>query len=111
MEHEQHFRHMSPTLRKRGSPLAIAAETHSQASRANRYARYEAVRTLQQQGFSQRAIARRLKIGRQTVRRFERAQSFPERSKPPKKASILDPVAALPSRAVAARLLEWCPTV
>jgi transposase len=91
MKHEKHFRHMSPTLRKRGSPPMIDAETYSQASRANRYARYEAVRTLHQQGFSQRDIARRLKIGRATVRRFLRAESFPERSTPTRKARLLDP--------------------
>ena len=88
---EHHFRHMSPTLRKRGSPATTAAETYVQASRANRYRRYEAVRTLQQQGFSQQAISRRLKIGRETVRRFLRAESFPERSKPTRKARLLDP--------------------
>jgi transposase len=60
-------------------------------SRVNRYRRYQAVRTLHQQGFSQRDIARRLKIGRATVRRFLRAQSFPERSKPTRKARLLDP--------------------
>ncbi len=91
MKHEKYFCHMSPILRKRGSPPMIDAETYSQASRANRYARYEAVRTLHQQGFSQRDIARRLKIGRATVRRFLRAESFPERSTPTRKARLLDP--------------------
>jgi transposase len=88
---EHHFRHMSPTLRKRGSPATTAAESYVQASRANRYRRYEDVRMLQQQGLSQRAISRRLKIGRATVRRFLRAESFPERSKPTRKAHLLDP--------------------
>jgi len=50
-----------------------------------------AIRALQQQGFSLREISRRVKISRQTVRRFVRAESFPERSTPAKKASILDP--------------------
>jgi len=49
------------------------------------------VRALQQQGFSLREISRHLKISRQTVRRFVRAEAFPERSRPPKKASLLDP--------------------
>jgi hypothetical protein len=67
LTHEQHFRHMSPTLRKRGSPPTIEAETYSQASRANRYARYEAVRTLHQQGVSLHEIARRFGTARKTV--------------------------------------------
>jgi transposase len=81
LKHEHHFRHMSPTLPKRGSPT-IDAETYSQASRANRYARYEAVRTLHQQGVSLHEIARRFGMARKTVRQFIRAQSFPERSRP-----------------------------
>lgn len=64
---------------------------YPQVRRDNRYARFEAVRALQQQGFSLREISRRLQISRETVRRFVRAESFPERSKPPKKASLLDP--------------------
>ena len=95
---ERPFRRMSPTLRRRGSPSTTAAETYSQASRANRYSRYEAVRRLHQQALSQRAIARRLKISRQTIRRFLRAESFPERSTPAKKASILDPYGKCPTK-------------
>ena len=91
MKHEQHFRHMSPTLRRSGSPATGEAETYSQASHANRYSRYEAVRALHQQGVSLRDISRRLKIGRQTVRRFVRAEFFPERSRPPYRGSLLDP--------------------
>ena len=88
---ERHFRTMSPKLRSRGTAPTRGAQTHAQVSRANRYRRYQAVRTLHQQGFSQREIARRLKIGRETFRRFLRAQSFPERSKPTRKARLLDP--------------------
>ncbi len=91
MKHEKDFRHMSPTLRKRGSPPTIDAQTYSQASRANRYSRYEAVRALHQQGWSLRDISRRLKMGRKTVRRFVRAESFPERSQPSYRGSLLDP--------------------
>src|SRR5215471_6187479 len=40
--------------------------------------------------FSLREISRRLKISRGTVRRFVRAESFPEQSKRPQKASLLD---------------------
>jgi transposase len=91
MKHEKDFRHMSPTLRKRGSSPTIDAQTYSQASRFNRYSRYEAVRTLHQQGWSLRDISRRLKMGRQTIRRFVRAESFPERSQPAYRGSLLDP--------------------
>lgn len=84
---------MSPYLRAApsGSVPAPPEETPSQISRSNRYARYEAVRTLHQQGFSQRQIARRLSLSRQTVHRFLAAETFPERSQPPYRGSILDP--------------------
>ncbi len=72
--HERHFRTMSPKLPSRGTAPTRDAQTHAQVSRANRYRRYQAVLTLHQQGFSQREIARRLKIGRETVRRFLRAE-------------------------------------
>ncbi len=87
---EKRYRMMSPHLRQSSrSMTSDALPPHIR--RDNRYARYEAVRALQQQGFSLREISRRLKIGRGTVRRFVRAESFPERSKPLKKASLLDP--------------------
>jgi transposase len=66
-------------------------ETPSQISRSNRYARYEAVRTLHQQLVSQREIARRLSLSRNTVRKFLQAETFPERSRSPYRGSILDP--------------------
>src|SRR6266705_5587868 len=87
------FRHMSPDPRVTPSSSIPfpSAETPSQISRSNRSARYEAVRTLHQQAFSQREIAHRLKMSRQTVHRFLVAESFPERSRPPYRGSILDP--------------------
>lgn len=87
------FRHMSPHLRvaSAGSAPLPPEETPSQISRSNRYARYEAVRTLHQQAISQREIARRLKLSRQTVQRFLTAETFPERSRPPYRGSVLDP--------------------
>ena len=60
-------------------------------SRTNRYDRYEAVCTLHQQAFSQREIARRLSLSRNTVRKFLRVETFPERSPRAYRASILDP--------------------
>jgi transposase len=50
---KKHFRHMPQEARRsaqKSSELS-AAERRSQVSRANRYARYEAVRTLHQQAF------------------------------------------------------------
>src|SRR5438128_820353 len=87
------FRHMSPYPRATpSSSIPIpSAETPSQISRSNRYARYEAVRTLHQQLISQREIARRLKLSRNTVGKFLQAETFAERSRPPYRGSILDP--------------------
>jgi transposase len=87
------FRNMSarPRALPSGSAASSPEETPSQISRSNRSARYEAVRTLHQQAFSQREIARRLKMSRQTVHRFLVAETFPERSRPPYRGSILDP--------------------
>jgi transposase len=87
------FRKMAP--HQRASPTSFTPlppeETPSQISRSNRSARYEAVRTLHQQAFSQREIARRLKLSRQTVHQFLVAETFPERSLPPYRGSVLDP--------------------
>jgi hypothetical protein len=88
---DRHFRTMSPTLRNRGSPPAALAGTSSQVRRANRSSRYETVRALHQQGLGLREIARRFGMARKTVRQFIRAESFPERSRPASRGSLLDP--------------------
>jgi transposase len=64
--------------------------------RENRYARYQAVRLLYQQGASKREIAGRLGLSRQTVTRFVAAETFPEQAPRPrrKQVSILDPYKA-----------------
>ena len=49
------------------------------------------MRALYQRAISQREIARRLNLSRQTVHRFLSAESFPKRSRPPYRGSILDP--------------------
>ena len=79
------FRNMSPRPRAvpSGSATSPPEEPPSQISRSNRSARYEAVRALHQQAWSQREIARRLKMSRQTVRRFLVAETFPERTRSP----------------------------
>lgn len=87
---EKRYRIMSPYLRQSAREISYDA-FRSQVRRDNRYARYEAVLMLHRQSYSLREISRQLKLGRETVRRFVRAESFPERSNPPKKASLLDP--------------------
>jgi len=93
VEESKSFRHMSPNPRATpsGSVPVPPEETPAQVSRSNRYARYEAVRALHQQLVSQREIARRLLLSRNTVRKFLQAATFPERSRPPYRGSILDP--------------------
>jgi len=93
MEEVKSFRHVSPYPRATpsGSVPIPPEETPSQISRSNRYARYEAVRALHQQLVSEREIARRLKLSRNTVHKFLQAESFPERRQPPSRRSILDP--------------------
>ena len=62
----------------RAEPAVSYTQLQKQARRAKRYARYEDVRTLSGQGVSIREIARRLKLSRETIRRFLRAEEFPE---------------------------------
>lgn len=66
-------------------------EQGKQARRARRLARYEAIVELHQQGKSLRAIAEELRISRATVRRFIRADGFPERAKSPLRPTSLTP--------------------
>jgi hypothetical protein len=70
------------------TPLSHA-EQLSQAKRGRRLARYEAVMRLLADGVSQSEIARRLGVGRRTVRRWMRVGSFPERA-PVNRRSALD---------------------
>src|SRR5262249_19007377 len=93
VEKSKSFRHRSPYPRVTPSSSAPIPpeETPSQVSRANRCARYEAVHTLHQQLVSEREIARRLHLSRNTVHKFLQAETFPERRRPPHRGSILDP--------------------
>jgi transposase len=65
-------------------------ETEIEQHRATRYARYCAVKRLQDQGVSQVGIARTLCMNHATVRRFMRASTFPERARY-RRGSRLDP--------------------
>jgi transposase len=60
-----------------------------QGNRERRMARYEAVMALFQKGIAQREIARQCGLSRKTVRRFIRAQGFPER-KQRRRSSLID---------------------
>jgi transposase len=89
-DHERHYLRMTAQPRLRPGGLS-ASHLQQQARRDNRYARYEAVRTLYQQGLKKSDIHRRLSLSRATITRYLEADTFPERPPPPKKASILDP--------------------
>jgi transposase len=58
---------------------ATRVQRHQRERRAERYQRFEAVQALHEQGIGVHQIARTLGIGRNTVRRFLRAEGFPER--------------------------------
>lgn len=59
--------------------------------RAQRWVRFQEMKTLQAQGLSQRAIARKLHLHRRTVRRYLNADEFPERAARPPQPNPLDP--------------------
>jgi transposase len=59
--------------------------------RARRLARYQQVRQLREQGHSERAIARQLRVSRKVVRRFLAAPTFPERAARPPRVTLLTP--------------------
>jgi transposase len=69
------------------------ALARSQASRTRRFARFEEVRALHQQGLSMRTIARELGMSRARVSTFIQAETFPEQAPRPRKGAVskLDP--------------------
>lgn len=75
-------------------PVAPGAVTRGQreqtSRRERRLARYSEVISLHQAGLPVRAIAQRLRRHRRTVRRFIRADGFPERAAPRSRPSQLD---------------------
>jgi len=108
-EPEKQWRSMSQEPRHipaRSAHVSVA-QSRSQVSRANRAARYEAVRALHQQAISEREIARRLHMSRQTVHTFLVSESFPERSRPPYRGSMLDPYKSYMLDRRIGWLLEW----
>ncbi len=75
------------------APPRKADVIHGRAKRAIRLAHFEQVREFASQGMSIRAIARTLRMARQTVQKFVQADTFPERAPgwKPVRGSILDP--------------------
>jgi transposase len=91
-EPEKHYRTIPPSPYQR--PMGTSYnEFQKQVRRDKRLARYEHVRTLFEQGLSQRAIARKLKLSRATVGQFVQAEEYPEmhQSKGGARRSLLDP--------------------
>ena len=91
-EAEKHYRTIPPFPYQRPPGMSYEA-FQKQIRREKRVARYEDVRTLSEQGLSQRAIAHKLKLSRKTVRTFVQAEVYPERdaSIAGARRSVLDP--------------------
>ena len=66
-------------------------ERRKQQARAKLVERYEAVQRLVKQGFSHREISRQLHLHRESVIRYARAETFPERGERPTHPGILAP--------------------
>jgi transposase len=80
------WRMRAPLVTPSAAMLPLPSLSSTEASeiarhRANRYARYRAVKQLQVQGVSQHGIARTLVMSPNTVRRYVRASTFPERAR------------------------------
>jgi transposase len=91
-EAEKHYRTIPPSPYQRPAGVSYN-EFQQQIRRDKRSARDEHVRTLFEQGLSQRAIARQLKLSRATVGKFVQAEVYPEMHYPKGGArmSLLDP--------------------
>ncbi len=72
-----------------GTPPAPATESARPPSAAE--VRYAEIQALRQVGLSQRAISRKLRLHRQTVRRYFKAASMPERGRGPQCISSVHP--------------------
>jgi transposase len=91
-EPEKHYRTIPPYPYQRPTGMSYN-EFQKQIRREKRSARYEDVRTLFEQGLSQRAIARKLKMSRATVGKFVQTEAYPEMHHSARGArrSLLDP--------------------
>lgn len=68
-------------------------EERKQQHRERRLTRYEQVIALRRAGAGIRAIARHLRLSRNTVKKYVHAEAFPERRPEPQRATIVDPFA------------------
>ncbi len=66
-------------------------EQRKHQARAKLVERYEAVKLLMKQGLSHRAVSRQLHMHRESVIRYARAETFPERAEQPTRPGILAP--------------------
>jgi transposase len=89
-EPEKPYRTIPPSPYQRPAGMSYP-EFQKQVRRDQRVARYEDVRTLFEQGLSQRAIARKLKLSRATVGKFVQAEAYPEMHHSERGASLLGP--------------------
>lgn len=91
-EPEKHYRTGSATPNQRSEGMRYD-DFQKQVRRDKRVSHYEDVRTLVEQGLSQRAIARKLKLARAIVSKFAQAQAYPETHHPKRgeRKSILNP--------------------
>ncbi|MEW6296873.1 MAG: transposase [Thermodesulfobacteriota bacterium] len=80
----------SPSGGVASSCLSNCLPTRAALTRERRWVRYEEVRALHRQGATIRSLAQRFRMHRRTVRRFLRAESFPERAQPPRRGRSLD---------------------
>lgn len=72
-------------------PQPEPPDSQTSVSQDGRQVRYEEIRELSRQGLSLRAIARHLRLHRQTIRRFATAEQFPERAVRQPRRSSLEP--------------------
>ncbi|GHO82517.1 ISL3 family transposase [Dictyobacter formicarum] len=91
-EPEKHYRTGSASPNKRPEGMRYD-DFQKQVRRDKRIALYHDVRTLVEQGLSQRAIARKLDLARATVSKLAQAEEYPEMHPPQRgeKWSILNP--------------------
>jgi transposase len=89
---EKHYRTGSASPNQRSEGMRYD-DFQKRVRRDKRVSHYEDVRTLAEQGLSQRAIARKLKLARATVSKFAQAQAYPETHhlKRGERKSILNP--------------------
>lgn len=92
MSCRSHPRAQAPAwARQHAFPRTRSEAVIKQRAREERRQHYERVKELRHQGLGIATIARKLKLNRQTVRRYAYAQSFPERGRLAVRESQLDP--------------------